>query len=633
MKVLFFIKIAKTKSPLFGLMEILVFIFFLSASLHAQSPVWGDQGNGTFKNPVLWADYNNLDVTSQGSDFYMIAASHHFMGMPVLHSKDMVNWTIISRIYRRLDLNPRYNTPGQGYQYGTWAPAIRYNDGRFYVYVCTPTEGLIMSSTANAAGPWDPWYVVKNIAGWEDPCPFWDDVTNAGGDGPNGRKAYLVRSKLGAGSLILHSMSWDGKTLLDNGQTIATGSGLEGPKLMKRNGYYYIFAPEGGIDKGYQVVLRSQTPGGPYTSKTILEQGSTVTNGPHQGSWIDLPGGESWFFHFQQNNGWGRIAHLQPARWGTDDWPGIGTDLDGNGIGEPVAQPKKPNVGATYPIQTPQSSDDFSSTSLGLQWLWNHNPDSTKWSLTARSGWLRLTARPISNQSGTDCTGSAVQFTEDNIIFAYNTLVQLAMGRTCSGIAKIDVSGMIDGQRAGVTLFGEVYGWIGVVKQGSVMSIRTNINGAYTNGPALASDTVFLKAMMDANSSISFSYSLNGSAFTALGRTDQAVTRTWYEGIKFGLFTYNLSTGVSGGYVDVDYFHYMHDGPQSTVSVTEQGSVAKCVSIPECRIIWSGRGVPFVSIVSYNGFPASYSIKGERIPIHSILITYIPQVELVEFSN
>jgi Beta-xylosidase len=614
MNVLSFIKIATpTKSPLFGLMEILIIIFSLSAGICAQGPFWGDQGNGTFKNPVLWADYNNLDVIAQGSDFYMIAASHHFMGMPVLRSRDMVNWTIISRIYRRLDLNPRYSTPGQAYQYGTWAPAIRYNNGRLYVYVCTPTEGLIMSSAANAAGPWDPWYTVKSIAGWEDPCPYWDDVVNAGGDGPNGRKAYLIRSKLGAGSIIVHAMSWDGKTLLDDGQTIATGSGLEGPKLMKRNGYYYIFAPEGGIDKGYQVVLRSQTLGGPYTSKTILEQGSTSTNGPHQGSWIDLTSEESWFFHFQQNNGWGRIAHLQPARWGTDDWPAIGVDQNGNGIGEPVAQPQKPNVGAIYPIQTPQSSDEFSSNVLGLQWLWNHNPDSTKWSLTARPGWLRLTARPISSQSGTDGTGNAVQFTEDNIVFAYNTLVQLAMGRACSGIAKIDASGMIDGQRAGVTLFGQVYGWIGIVKQGSAVSIRTNINGTYTTGPTLSSDTVYLKAALDTNSCISFAYSLNGSAFTALGRTNQAVTRTWYEGIKFGLFTYNLSTGVSGGYIDVDYFHYTHDGPQTTVSVNKQKLAVKQSSISKNRVIWPDRGLPLLYLFSQNGFPYYYTFKGERV--------------------
>ncbi len=326
---------------------------------------WGDQGNGTFKNPVLWADYNNLDVIGVGNEFYMIAASHHFMGMPVLYSKDMVNWTLLTRLYRRLDLDPRYDQPGQAYQAGTWAPAIRYQAGRFWVYVTTPTEGLIMTSAPAAAGPWDPWTVVMRVAGWEDPCPYWDDVDNAGGDGPNGRKAYLIRSQLGAGPLIVQQMSWDGKRLLGPATTVATGPTLEGPKLQKRNGFYYIFAPEGGIDAGYQVVLRAQNILGPYQKKTILERGSTTINGPHQGSWIDLASGESWFFHFQQNAGWGRVAHLEPAQWGTDDWPHIGVDLDGNGIGEPVAQPRKPNVGATFPIGVPQSSDEFDGGDAG----------------------------------------------------------------------------------------------------------------------------------------------------------------------------------------------------------------------------------------------------------------------------
>ena len=608
--------------------KILAAILLFSTGAYAQVPFWGDQGDGTFKNPVLWADYNNLDVIRQGSDFYMTAATHHFMGMPVLHSTDMVNWTIVSRIYRRLDLSASYNTPGQAYQRGTWAPSIRFNGGRYYVYVCTPDEGLIMSSASDPAGAWDPWYVVKNIAGWEDPCPYWDDVTGAGGDGPGGCKAYLVRSKLGAGSLILHAMSWDGKTLLDSGQTIATGSGLEGPKLMKRNGYYYIFAPEGGIDQGYQVVLRSQALYGPYVSKTILEQGSTTVNGPHQGSWIDLVSGESWFYHFQQDAGWGRIAHLEPARWGADGWPAIGTDLNGNGIGEPVGRPQKPNVGGTFPVQIPQSSDEFSLATLGLQWLWNHNPDSTKWSLTARPGWLRLTARPLSSLSGTDGTGGAVKFTEDNILFAYNTLVQLAMGRICSGIAKIDIGGMIDGQRAGVTLFGEVYGWIGAVKQGSAVTIRTNINGAYTTGPTLTSDTIFLKAAMDTNSCISFAYSPSGASYTTLGPTNQAVTRTWYEGIKFGLFTYNLSSGASGGYMDVDYFHYTCDGPQPAVSINEQVLHFKQETMPVSREIWPCRGMPFLHMLTQDGFPVYYTLKGERMTTPSLFInkfTIVPR--------
>ena len=415
-------------------------------------------------------------------------------------------------------------------------------------------------------------------------------------------------------------MSWDGKTLLDSGQTIAAGSGLEGPKLMKRNGYYYIFAPEGGIDKGYQVVLRSKVLYGPYVSKTILEQGATAVNGPHQGSWIDLANGDSWFYHFQQNAGWGRIAHLEPAQWGADDWPTIGNP-DSSGVGEPVARPKKPAVGAAFPVQTPQSSDEFTSTTLGLQWLWNHNPDSTKWSLTARPGWLRLTARPIANQSGTDGTGGSVKFSEDNILFAYNTLVQLAMGRACFAIAKISVGGMIDGQRAGLTLFGQVYGWIGAVKQGSTVGIRANVNGAYTTGPTLSSDTVFLKAMLDTNSCISFAYSLNGSAYTGLGPTNQAVTRTWYEGIKFGLFTYNLSTGVPGGYMDVDYFHYTHDGPQSAVSVIKPTFGVKRLAPRENRMIRLGRGLPFPAITNgKEGNSAFFTVKGERLAGRPIVV-------------
>jgi beta-xylosidase len=523
---------------------------------------WGDQGDGTFKNPMLWSDYNNLDVIVVGSDFYMIAAAHHFMGMPVVHSKDGVNWTLLTRIYRRLDIDPRYNTPGQAYQDGTWAPAIRYHEGRFWVYVTTPTEGLIMTSTADAAGPWDPWFVVKAVAGWEDPCPFWDDVANAGGDGPNGEKAYLIRSQTGAGPLIVQQMSWDGKQLLGTTTTVANGPTLEGPKLGKHNGYYYIFAPEGGIDNGYQVVWRSSAILGPYQSKTILERGSTAINGPHQGSWIDLPSGQSWFYHFQQNAGWGRISHLEPAQWGADDWPQVGVDLDGNGIGEPVAQPKKPDVGATFPITVPASSDEFDGSALGVQWLWNHNPDDTKWSLTARPGWLRLSAQPLAGKGGTSAASGSVPFVEDSIIFAYNTLVQLAMGKVASAVTLLDTTGIVDGQRAGITLFGQTYGWIGVVGTAGKSVVRANINGTASTGPTLTGTTVYLKASMSASSQISFAYSTDGVTFTALGG-GATVGRTWFEGIKFGLFTYNLSTAAAGGIADFDYFHYTHDGPHT----------------------------------------------------------------------
>jgi len=196
-----------------------------SEDLPMSQAAWGDQGDGTFKNPFLYADYNNLDVIRVEDDFYMISASHHFMGMPLLHSRDMVNWTIIARISRKLTIHKRYDTPGQAYQHGSWAPAIRYHEGKFFVYVCSPEEGLMMSTSKNPAGPWEPWRLVREVAGWEDPCPLWDDVENAGGDGPNGRKAYLVRSRLGAGPIIVHEMSWDGTKVYGEGKTVAKGFG------------------------------------------------------------------------------------------------------------------------------------------------------------------------------------------------------------------------------------------------------------------------------------------------------------------------------------------------------------------------------------------------------------------------
>jgi beta-xylosidase len=356
-------------------------------------------------------------------------------------------------------------------------------------------------------------------------------------------------------------MSWDGKTVYGEGKTVATGPTLEGPKFLKRKGEYYLFAPEGGIDQGYQVVLRSSSIWGPYEKRTLLEQGSTDINGPHQGSWIDLESGESWFYHFQQHLGWGRIGHLQPAGWQEDGWPWMGKDHDGNGIGEPVINAAKPNVGRTFPVTLPQSSDEFESDSLGLQWLWNHNPDPAFWSLSERPGWLRLKAKPISSSSGiAGVRNLQIPFEEDNITFAYNTLVQLAMGKESTATLKMDASQMTDGQRAGATLFGKNYGWIGLVKEEGKLYIGANIGGEYFAGPELQGKTIHLKLALGAPSNPLFYFSTDGSNYQRLG-ADYSVGRDWFEGIKFGLFTYHLSQAQAGGFVDFDYFRYVHDGP------------------------------------------------------------------------
>jgi beta-xylosidase len=255
--------------------------------------------------------------------------------------------------------------------------------------------------------------------------------------------------------------------------------------------------------------------------------------------------------------GWGRTLSLEPASWSSDNWPVAGVDPAGNGTRQPVAQHAKPILGGT--VTLPASSDEFSSSTLGLQWLWNHNPDNTSWSLTARPGWMRLIAQPIATQDGIDGMGNAVTADSDDPIFAYNTLVQPAMGQNSVARASLDVSNMVDGQRAGLILFGQKWGWIGVMQSGSTRTIVANINGGVSTGPAMPASVILLEASFGTGSTMSFRYSLDGATFESLGGS-LAVERTWEEGIKYGLFTYNANA-TGNGIADFDFFRLTQDGP------------------------------------------------------------------------
>jgi len=496
-----------------------------------QTGLWGDQGNGTYKNPILNADYSDPDVIRVGDDFYMVCSDFHFMGMPVLKSHDLVNWTIISQIYNRLDIDTGYSTMAK-YSKGSWAPALRYHNGKFYVYFCTPEEGLYMSTATDPAGKWSPLTEVKRIAKWEDPCPFWDD------DG----QAYLGHSRTGAGPIIIHKMSSDGKQLLDTGVTVYRGPTSEGTKIYKRNGYYYIIIPEGGVGRGYQTALRSKSIYGPYERKVVLEQGSTKINGPHQGGWVELKSGESWFIHFQDDGAIGRVCHLEPVKW-VDDWPLMGVDQDGNGIGEPVGVYQKPNVGKRYPISAPQTSDEFNSPKLGLQWQWNHNPVDANWSLTDEKGYLAL---------------KAIQATDNK--HAKNTITQKLMGKTGTITAKLDLLKMANGQRAGLCLLGQNIYEIGVAQTGITMQIFANNNGKIAPIVPIKQGIVYLRiaADLDANHTI-LQYSLNGEDFVQLGDECVLSKKNYWKGVRPGLFSYN--TIGDGGTALFDWLHYQYDGP------------------------------------------------------------------------
>jgi len=474
---------------------------------------WGDQGDGTYRNPVLNADFSDPDVIRVGNKYYMVASDFHFLGMQVLESEDMVNWRYISQIYSR------FNEPGwdanQHYAGGSWAPAIRYHDGLYYVYFCTPEEGLFMSTAKDPHGPWAPLHLVKRVVKWEDPCPFWDE------DG----QAYLGRSKHGAGPIIVHRMSADGKQLLDEGTVVYEGPIAEGTKFMKRHGYYYLIIPEGGVGTGWQTVLRAKNIYGPYERKVVLEQGSTAINGPHQGALVDSPDGTWWFYHFQETPVLGRVVHLQPARW-QDDWPLMGIDLDGNGVGEPVAVWQKPNVqlrtenaelrgASNYQYVTDNFYDDFEDDSP--VWQWNHNPVDTHWSLKAKKGWLTLKALPA-----------------DSLKLCRNMLTQKVIGYQSESTTLLTASGNC---HAGLFCSGKTFRGIGLCKEGIFMEALGKreiiVKGKFKE--------LWVRVNNDCLSNHhQFSYSTDGIHFINAGDAFPMRSGYW-KGIRVGLFCYGNS--------------------------------------------------------------------------------------------
>jgi beta-xylosidase len=512
----------------------ILLLLFCFSSLFAQN--WTpDLKNGRYKNPIIFADYSDPDIIRVGNDFYMVASSFNCMpGIPVLHSQDLVNWKIINHVYNKLPFE-KFDKPAHGQ--GSWAPSMRYHNGKFYVYFCTPQEGLFMAETNDPAGKWKLNHVV-NVALWEDPCPFWDDDGNA----------YLVRSKLRAGILYLHKMSKDGKKILDNGTIIFQDEKnqptIEGPKFLKKDGYYYIFAPAGGVKTGWQTVLRSKNIYGPYESKIIMQQGSTDVNGPHQGGFVKLTSGEWWFAHFQDKGAYGRIVHLQPMKW-QNDWPIIG-----NENGEPVKEANKPNVGITSEISSPQTTDEFDSAKLGLQWQWQANPVNSWFSLKTKPGYLRLYAVKNFTQNG-------------NLYFVPNLLLQKFSAPSFTVKAKIDFKPELTGEKSGIVIMGKEWAYIALEKSADGIQIgmyKGSYLEGYDNSERIEShnldvNSCFLKVQVNDNAVCSFYYSTDNVTYRKIGNDFTAQPGVWI-GAKVGLFCLNPNINVSRGYADFDWFRF-----------------------------------------------------------------------------
>lgn len=401
----------------------------------AYSHPWiSDQGDGTFRNPVLHADYSDPDVIRVGDDFWMTASSFNCTpGLPILHSRDLVNWTLVNHAVRQVP-HPRYAEVQPGC--GIWAPSIRSHAGTFWIFFPMPDEGIFVTTADDPAGAWSEPWLLQAARGWIDPCPFWDD------DG----RAYLAHayanSRAGKRDRIdIRPMSPDGRCLLGEGAMVIYAPHhpyLEGPKVHRIGDWYYIFAPGGGVPTGWQVAFRSRDIYGPYEEKIVLERGSTDINGPHQGAMVELRNGDWWFLHFQDTGPFGRIVHLQPAAW-KDGWPEIGVDLDGNGVGEPVPSWKKPAVGKTHPLAAPATSDEFDAPALGCQWQWHANHDEAWASLGTRPGWLRLRAQPSANL---------------NLALTPHFLAQKFPARSFAVETLLDPRGLAEGERAGLAVAG-----------------------------------------------------------------------------------------------------------------------------------------------------------------------------------
>ncbi|WP_245911419.1 glycoside hydrolase family 43 protein [Neolewinella xylanilytica] len=519
-----------------------ILLLLCASALGAQSGS-ADTGDATYSNPILHADYSDPDVVRVGDDFYLTASSFNAApGLPILHSRDLVNWELINHA---IDVQVPLDTfarPQHGN--GVWAPAIRYHDGYYYIYYGDPDFGIYMVRTDDPAGEWEEPVLVRAAKGWIDPCPFWDD------DG----KAYLVHAFAGSRAgmksvVVLHEMSPDGTELLDDGVLVFDGheahGTIEGTKMHKRDGYYYILAPAGGVSTGWQTVLRSKNIYGPYEDKIVLDQGETDVNGPHQGAWVELENGDDWFVHFQEKQPYGRIVHLQPARW-ESGWLMIGTDRNGDGIGEPVSTYAMPKPAHPVANPAPATDDEFNDPELGLQWQWQANPKA-EWAYPTAMGFLRLNL--------------VVDPGYRNLWDAPHLLLTKLPAASFTTTTKVTFYHHFDSEQTGLIMMGRDYAYIALTREGDDLVVKqVTCEDAENGAPetTVASEPintaeVYLRVNMEEGGACRFSYSIDGTSFTELGEVFQAREGKWI-GAKMGLFATRDVHQNDGGYANYDWF-------------------------------------------------------------------------------
>ncbi len=534
-----------------------------------KSQVWSpDNGDGTYTNPVINADYSDPDVCvgASGEDYYMTASSFQCSpGLPILHSKDLVNWEIINYAIGSLyegdeQLLSHFSKTQHGN--GVWAPSIRYHQGWYYIYWGDPDYGVYMVKTQDPAGEWTkPLCVIKG-QGYIDTTPLWDD------DG----RCYLVngwansRSKF-ASVLTVREMSADGTHAIGQPVIVFDGNGTEnrtceGPKFYKRDGWYWIMCPAGGVPTGFQLAMRSKSPYGPYEHKIVLQQGKTNINGPHQGGWVHTKYGEDWFLHFQDKEAYGRVVHLNPVDWSTG-WPMMGKK------GEPVTTYKKPKSSSNV-IVNPVENDEFNAPVIGKQWEWHANYDE-KFGVPTAFGTMRIYTYKLSDGW-------------KNLWEVPNMLLQKTPADVFTVTAKLRFTSKADGQMGGLIMMGHNYQALVVKRVGKefqlcvitcqdadrgkpqheelIATLKPTAEDKIDYKPGLHEDIYMRLSVSNAEAGIphggspkvSFAWSLDGKKFKDCGQQYQMKQGKWI-GAKFGFVAVDTNPKTDRGWIDADWIH------------------------------------------------------------------------------
>ncbi|MBC7889786.1 MAG: glycoside hydrolase 43 family protein [Ferruginibacter sp.] len=517
----------------------LLLLFIVNAAFAQQSDQWGDQGNGTYINPVLPGDYSDIDAIRVGNDYYAISSTFQYSpGMVILHSKDLVSWKILGHVANDLTrISPALNWDQMDrYGKGIWAGAIRFHKNKFWVYFCTPGEGFFMSTASNPAGPWEPLHKMWGVSGWDDCCPFWDD------DG----QGYLVTTNFADQYKIhLFKMNADGKQIImESDSVIHQSKGSEASKLYKINGTYYHFYSEVKSEGRVPMMHRSKNIYGPYETKQLFHVNKQKDKEPNQGGLIQRPSGDWWFFTHQGTGSWeGRTACLLPVTW-INGWPIIGA-VGADTIGNMIWEHKKPEPKSTAVF--PQTNDEFNNAVLPVQWEWNYQPRKENWSLTQRAGFLRLHAFvPVKLKDEKD---------KRSLLYrAGNTITQRCMRTKKNEVTiKMDITKMADRQLAGLCHYAATYSTFGIKQLAGVRRLVYDNNGKETAGPIITGNAIWLRSAWGFDGISHYAYSLDGKIFTPLGG-EYKLTWGYYRGDRIGIYSFNEQE--EKGWIDVDWFHY-----------------------------------------------------------------------------